>query len=506
MAESPHLGLPFLEAGQAQKHVTHNEALRILDALVQLSVAAVTASPPGSPEEGERHIVAEDATGPFDAKDNQVAVFEDGGWRFLQPRKGWRAWSEEAETLLIWSGTEWVSLAGGGGGGFDPDDVEYIFLNDAAPSDPNVKLAMRGEAALLHAIPSAESGSGDVRLQISKEGVSDTASVYFSTNFSGRAEFGLAGSDNFKLKVSPDGSSWTEALDIDKTTGRVRLPAALALSDADQVAAKRHLRERLTANRTYYVRTDGSNGNDGLANTSGGAFLTLQKAWDTIVTLDLNGFAAIVQIADGTYTSGLATAIAPVGGNVTFQGNNTTPANVVISTTSADCFYNTANLPGRLTLKDMKLQAATSGSGIRNEGCCTIAFQNINFGACATAHLWTNTAGATILATGNYAITGGSSAHARAGVASTISVNSAAGTSTITLSGTFSFGTAFAWAINGVCVFEGVTFDTTAATVTGTRWAFNFFGVVYSTNTLPGSSNGTAVSGSIAATGGGMKV
>lgn len=47
------LALPYLQPSQAQKHVTHNEALRLLDVLVQLSVAGFGAeTPPAAPEAG----------------------------------------------------------------------------------------------------------------------------------------------------------------------------------------------------------------------------------------------------------------------------------------------------------------------------------------------------------------------------------------------------------------------------------------------------------------------
>jgi hypothetical protein len=58
MSETIHLALPYIAASQAQKHVTHNEALRMLDALVMLSVKDRDLSaPPGSPEEGDRYLV-----------------------------------------------------------------------------------------------------------------------------------------------------------------------------------------------------------------------------------------------------------------------------------------------------------------------------------------------------------------------------------------------------------------------------------------------------------------
>lgn len=430
MPASPHIGLPFLEAGQAQKHVTHNEALRILDALVQLSVVTISASPPGAPEEGERHIVAEGAGGAFASHDNKVAVHEDGAWRFLMPRAGWRAWNEAAQTLLLWTGTEWSALETGGG--FDPDDVDHLYLNDAAPGDADVKFAMRGEAALLHAIPAAESGSGDVRLQISKEGASDTASVFFSTGFNGRAEFGLVGGDNFKLKVSADGANWIEALDIDKGTGRVRLPAALALADADQVAAKRHIRELLIANRAYYVRADGSDSNDGLEDSSGGAFATIQKAVDAACALDLSIYSVAIYVGPGTYPGGVILKKYVGTGPIHLVGDIATPANVIVSATGTDCF-NLAH-PVEYNIQGFELRTSASGSAFRvSQG--VITHGNNRFGACATDHFTVFQKGTTRVAA-NYAISGGASRH--------ISINGhghfqANGGYTITLSGTPAF-------------------------------------------------------------------
>jgi hypothetical protein len=62
--DTPNLRLPYIMAAQSQKHVTHNEAIRALDAVVQLAVLdRDLAAPPVSPAEGDRYIVAANPTG-----------------------------------------------------------------------------------------------------------------------------------------------------------------------------------------------------------------------------------------------------------------------------------------------------------------------------------------------------------------------------------------------------------------------------------------------------------
>ena len=90
LATTRHLGLPFIAAAQAQKHVTHNEALKRLDAIVQLAVLdASLAGPPSTPAEGDRYIVAEDATGGWADHDGEIAHFIDGAWEFAAAAVGW---------------------------------------------------------------------------------------------------------------------------------------------------------------------------------------------------------------------------------------------------------------------------------------------------------------------------------------------------------------------------------------------------------------------------------
>ncbi len=117
MSDTTHLGLPFLEAAQAQKHVTVNEALRRLDALVQLAVKSrVLAAPPSMPAEGDRYIVAGSASGAWAGAEGSIASWTDGAWIFFTPGNGWRAWDESAGAFVFYNGAGWAAEPGGSGG------------------------------------------------------------------------------------------------------------------------------------------------------------------------------------------------------------------------------------------------------------------------------------------------------------------------------------------------------------------------------------------------------
>lgn len=241
MTDTANLGLPFIEGSQAQKHVTHNEALRILDAVIQVAVLdADRTAPPVSPAEGDRHIVAASPTGAWLGHATDIATWEDGAWRFVVPHAGWIAWSIADDVLVVFNGSTWRDVRD------MPATVEQFGIHTTA--DTTNRLSVRSNAVLLTDIATSDGGSGDVRLQLSKQGTSNAASVVFSNAFSGRAEFGLIGSDAFRLKVSPDGTSFAEAFAIDQTSGNLNLPRALSLIGIISPA-------QITSNQSDYAPT-----------------------------------------------------------------------------------------------------------------------------------------------------------------------------------------------------------------------------------------------------------
>ena len=109
MADTTVLALPLISASQAQKHVTHNEALVALDLIVQLAVTSrTTTTPPGSPVIGDRYIVGASATDAWAGQDDMIAMFTGTVWQFTTPRLGWRAFVADEAGFAVYDGVAWV--------------------------------------------------------------------------------------------------------------------------------------------------------------------------------------------------------------------------------------------------------------------------------------------------------------------------------------------------------------------------------------------------------------
>jgi hypothetical protein len=254
-------------------------------------------------------------------------------------------------------------------------------------------------------------------------------------------------------------------------------------------------REVLTADRTYYVRTNGSDSNDGKANTAGGAFLTIPKAISAVIALDLSIYNVTIQVAAGTYTAGALVNAPWVGaGTVTLIGDATTPTNVIISTTSADAISATG-FGARLTVKGFKVQTTTSGVGISayNGGFVTVS-DKMDFGATAGEHVRTQTAGIVRMSSISYTVSGSPAGgnHLSASPNGTIICNS----STMTLTANITVSDAFVRADRQSFMNAfNMTFTLGAFAVTGKRFTVETGSVLFvngaSITYFPGSVAGT---------------
>lgn len=256
-------------------------------------------------------------------------------------------------------------------------------------------------------------------------------------------------------------------------------------------------RKVLTANTNFYVRTDGNNANTGLVNNAGGAWLTLQHAYDTITnTYDLRGFTATVNVADGSYGAGVTATIPNLSGLIKFSGNTTTPNNCLVSPTAADCFG--AVNGAILYVKGFGMQTTTSGFCFTaGRGGKIFMDGNCQFNAVAAGgiHCYAYGSGSYINLLSNYRINGGAVYHMLADYGAFIETANAI---TVTILSNPAFSGSFVLVGNAASLKEsGVTFSGTA---TGIRYRADLNGVINTNsggnaNYFPGNAAGSAING-----------
>lgn len=221
---TPNLGLTPLEAAQSQKHVTVNEAFTRIDGAVQLSVRdRKRTSPPASPQDGDRHLVAAPAEGAWLMQEGRVAAWDQGaqGWLFLTPRDGWRLWIEDEGLFAVYENAQWTVLGG-------------TQLGVNAEPDATNRFSVSSDAILFN-----HAGTG-VQAKLNKAAAGDTAALLFQTGFEGRAEIGLTGDDDLHFKTSNDGTAFNEAIRVEADSGHVHLPAGASV-EGDRLGPGTHL-------------------------------------------------------------------------------------------------------------------------------------------------------------------------------------------------------------------------------------------------------------------------
>lgn len=263
-----------------------------------------------------------------------------------------------------------------------------------------------------------------------------------------------------------------------------------------KAAIQTYGRIRLTSNLIIYVSPSGSDSNTGL--TVGSPFLTLQKAWNYLSqNYDLAGFVATIQLANGTYTTGMQAAGPIIGAYgaaaVVVQGNTGTPASVVVSVTSSNCFI--AQEGAVFTVTGVTMAATGSGQTgnallVATNGEIFVGVSCV-FSTCSAAHMLVEADGS-LQVLANYTISGNAPVHwnVNAGAVSMVGF-------TATLTGTPAFATAFAVVqVLGQIQLTGVTFSGAA---TGTRYTVTGNSVLFTngsgTSFLPGNSAGSTATG-----------
>ncbi|MDZ4391352.1 DUF2793 domain-containing protein [Cypionkella sp.] len=300
------LSLPLIQPAQAQKHVTHNEALRLLDLMVQLSVQArdVTVPPVGAVP-GDRYIVPVGASGAWNGQAGKIALFETGVWQFFTPLAGWQAYVVAEAAMAVFDGAAWLALSDG------PLSVGQLGVSTLP--DATNRLAVSSPASLFD-----HAGAGHL-MKLNKATTADSASLAFQTGYSSRAMLGTEGSDDFELKVSEDGVSFLSAVTVAAATGHVTLPQGVLASgfslrdgaDPSKRAVFSVASVSAGTTRSYTL----PNANTELAGLTGPQTFNGQKTFSGTFTVS----AATANIGTSTANSSYS-----VGGGATASGNTST--------------------------------------------------------------------------------------------------------------------------------------------------------------------------------------
>ena len=137
----------------------------------------------GSPNDGDRHIVASGGTGDWTGWDLNVALFTDGVWLRLTPRTGWRIWVQDEGLLLVYDGAGWI--------GSTPDVLQNLaLLGLGTTADASNPFSAKLNAALWTAKTVAEGGTGDLFYTMNKEAVGDDLGLTLQTGAPTTAKIG----------------------------------------------------------------------------------------------------------------------------------------------------------------------------------------------------------------------------------------------------------------------------------------------------------------------------
>lgn len=109
MSQTTKLQLPYILTAQAQKEVTHNDALNLLDIFTRPTVLEMGKNtPPSSPVIGDCYVIGSSPTDEFVSHEQEIACFSENGWIFAVPFIWLDIVNQANATRYVFDGAAWV--------------------------------------------------------------------------------------------------------------------------------------------------------------------------------------------------------------------------------------------------------------------------------------------------------------------------------------------------------------------------------------------------------------
>jgi hypothetical protein len=258
----------------------------------------------------------------------------------------------------------------------------------------------------------------------------------------------------------------------DNVVSLYRVKRATATGRVTLTATKFEPREVLTSDRIFYIRTDGSDSNNGSADDAANAFLTLQGAVDYVNQhIDGAGFDVTLKLAAGTFVGPTIIYQIPPGLQVlVIEGDASTPSNVTLQSTNSEPVVFLSRPGTNVYLLGVRLLNTGGGVGVHAADESYLELGN-NVYDNASYHIWIGPNAACYVAS-NYTVTAGGSGHMLVHGNSSIEFYSI----TVTLTGTPVFTSSFVDVDDGAVLQSGAV--TYSGSAIGPRWNVSLGGLI----------------------------
>ncbi len=211
MGSTPIKILTTLEEGQASPEIAVNELIYHIDLALNMVIADKDLStPPGSPSAGATYFVASSPTGAWTSQAGKIATYRNAAWVFYTPPNGTVIYVTDESAIYVYQDGALVALSTVMGA------ISMLGIN--ATADATNKLSVASSSILFNHVGASQ------QTYLNKNATGNTASFVFQVGFSGRAEFGLIGNNNFGLKTSANGSTWVDSVVARNSDGSVSFP------------------------------------------------------------------------------------------------------------------------------------------------------------------------------------------------------------------------------------------------------------------------------------------